>query len=129
MHDNISMRRDLLWQLGGGLGGVALAAWRANDGLLADERAAVPSNASQHQPQQRPVSSQRPHHSEKANAVIQTFCSGGPSHVDTWDYKPELERRAGQPFDPDGKLTFFASKLGNCQPSYWKFRQRGQCGR
>lgn len=51
------------------------------------------------------------------------------SHVDSFDYKPELEKRAGQPFDPGGKLQFFASKPGNCQPSYWKFRQHGECGR
>ena len=43
-------------------------------------------------------------------------------------YKPELERRAGQTFDLNGKLQFFASKPGNCQPSYWKFRQHGQSG-
>ncbi len=125
MYDNIPTRRDLLWQLGGGLGGVALSALLAEDGLLADERAAASSNV----PTQRRVSSPRPHHTAQADAVIQIFCPGGLSHVDTWDYKPELERRAGQPFDPDGKLTFFASKPGNCQPSYWKFRQHGECGR
>ncbi|MFT5042782.1 MAG: hypothetical protein ACI8TX_003775 [Hyphomicrobiaceae bacterium] len=69
------------------------------------------------------------HHVPKAKRVIQIFCAGGMSHVDTFDYKPELERRAGQPFDPGGKLQFFASKPGNCQPSYWKFRQHGESGR
>ena len=68
------------------------------------------------------------HHPAKAKRIIQIFCSGGLSHVDTYDYKPELERRAGTPFDPGGKLQFFASKPGNCQPSYWKFRRRGQSG-
>ncbi|MCA9249158.1 MAG: DUF1501 domain-containing protein, partial [Planctomycetales bacterium] len=68
------------------------------------------------------------HHPAKAKRVIQIFCPGGMSHVDTFDYKPELERRAGQPFDPDGTLQFFASKPGNCQPSYWKFRQHGASG-
>ena len=51
------------------------------------------------------------------------------SQVDTFDYKPELQRRAGKPFDPDGKLQFFASKPGNCVPSFWKFAQRGQWSR
>lgn len=69
------------------------------------------------------------HHAAKARAVIQIFCPGGLSHVDTWDYKPELEKRQGKPFDPDGKLQFFASKPGNCQQSWWKFRQHGECGR
>ena len=69
------------------------------------------------------------HVSAKAKAVIHIFCPGGLSHVDTWDYKPELTRRTGTPFDPDGTLQFFASKPGDCQGSYWPFRQHGQCGR
>ena len=70
-----------------------------------------------------------PHHPAKARAVIQIFCPGGISQVDTWDYKPELAKRNGTPFDPDGKLQFFASKPGNCQGSYWKFKRHGVCGR
>jgi hypothetical protein len=69
------------------------------------------------------------HFAPRAKRVIQIFCPGGWSQVDTFDYKPELERRAGQPFDPDGKLQFFASKPGNCYPSQWKFRQHGESGR
>ena len=76
-----------------------------------------------------PLSPKGGHHAAKAKAVIQIFCPGGLSHVDTWDYKPDLEKRQGKPFDPDGKLTFFASKPGNCQQSWWKFRQHGECGR
>ncbi|WP_437223095.1 DUF1501 domain-containing protein [Planctomicrobium sp. SH661] len=108
-------RRDFLWQLGGGLGGVALTSLLADDHLLADQKDAATSKL--------------PHFAPRAKAVIQIFCPGGLSHLDTWDYKPVLEERAGKPFDPDGKITFFASKPGNCQPSYWKFRQHGECGR
>ena len=42
------------------------------------------------------------HFYPKAKRVIQIFCPGGWSQVDTFDYKPELEKRAGQPFDPGG---------------------------
>ncbi len=98
-------RRNFLHRAGGGLGGVALASLLSGEG-----RAST-------------------HHPPKAKRVIQIFCSGGMSHVDSFDYKPELEKRAGQPFDPGGKLQFFASKPGNCQPSYWKFRRHGECGR
>ena len=105
-------RRDFLWQLGGGLGGVALTA------MLEGARAA-----------DNPLSAKPSHYPGKAKAVIQIFCPGGLSQVDTWDYKPELARRQGQPFDADGKLQFFASKPGNCQGSYWPFQQHGQCGR
>ena len=105
-------RRDFLWELGGGLGGVALAA------MLNEAHAAT-----------NPLAPKAGHHPAKAKAVIQIFCPGGLSHVDTWDYKPELAKRQGKPFDPDGKLQFFASKPGACQQSYWPFRQHGQCGR
>ncbi len=97
-------RRDFLQSAGGGLGGLALTAMLAGEG-----RAKL-------------------HHAPKAKRVIQIFCPGGMSQVDTFDYKPELEKRAGKPFDPDGTLQFFASKPGNCQGSHWKFRQRGESG-
>lgn len=98
-------RRDFLHTAGGGLGGVALAT------LLSQQAGA------------------EPHHPARAKRVIQIFCAGGMSHLDTFDHKPELERRAGEPFDPGGKLQFFASKPGKCQPSFWPFRQHGESGR
>ena len=108
-------RRNFLWELGGGLGGVALAA------LLADEqaRAAVAN----------PLAAKPPMFPATAKAVIQIFCPGGLSHLDTFDHKPELVKRSGTPFDTTGQLQFFASKPGNCQPSFWKFRQHGASGR
>jgi len=109
-------RRSFLGRAGGGLGGVALASLLHDDRLLAKETV-------------NPLAPKKPHFAPKAKAVIQIFCPGGMSHVDTWDYKPELEKRAGKPFDPGGKLQFFASKPGKCQPSYWKFKQHGKCGR
>jgi hypothetical protein len=106
-------RRDFLRELGGGLGGVALAA------LLHQEARAAAN----------PLAARRGHHPAKARAVIQIFCPGGLSHIDSWDHKPELTKRNGRPFDPDGNLQFFASKPGNCQGSWWPFRQHGECGR
>ena len=105
-------RRDFLWELGGGLGGMALST------MLSEAQAAT-----------NPLAARRPPLPAKARSVIQIFCPGGLSHVDSWDYKPELAKRSGKPFDPDGKMQFFASKPGNCQGSYWPFRQHGQCGR
>jgi hypothetical protein len=105
-------RRDFLWELGGGLGGVAFAA------MMNEAQAAT-----------NPLSARPSLHPAKARAVIQIFCPGGLSHVDSWDYKPELVKRQGKPFDPDGTLQFFASKPGNCQQSWWPFRQHGECGR
>ena len=102
----IMQRRELLQRAAGGFGGLALSSLLSADG-------------------NRAVQNDFP---AKAKRVIQIFCSGGLSHVDTYDYKPELVKRSGTPFDPDGKLQFFASKPGNCQPSFWKFRQHGQSG-
>ncbi|WP_182867645.1 DUF1501 domain-containing protein [Stieleria mannarensis] len=97
-------RREFLRSAAGGIGSLALSA------MLAGE-----SHAGLH-------------HAAKAKRVIQIFCPGGMSQVDTFDYKPELARRDGTPFDSDGTLQFFASKPGNCRGSHWKFRRHGQSG-
>jgi hypothetical protein len=110
-------RRECLWELGGGLGGVALATLVAGD----EARAAAAGT--------NPLAAKPPMFAAKARAVIQIFCPGGLSHLDTFDHKPELEKRAGTPFDTTGQLQFFASKPGNCQPSFWTFRRHGECGR
>ncbi|TXT32980.1 MAG: hypothetical protein FD138_1991 [Planctomycetota bacterium] len=112
-------RREFLWETGGGFGGVALASMLANEGLLASENSATAN----------PLASRKAHFAAKATNVIQIFCPGGLSHVDTWDHKPELERRHGEPFDAElGKQTF-AGIGGNYGKSFWKFRPHGECGR
>ncbi|MCP5541997.1 MAG: DUF1501 domain-containing protein [Akkermansiaceae bacterium] len=108
-------RRDFLSTAGGGLGGVALSAM-----LGGESHASVAAG--------NPLGARPSPHPARAKRVIQIFCPGGLSHVDTFDYKPELQKRAGTPFDPDGKLQFFASKPGNCQPSFFPFRQHGESG-
>lgn len=111
-----SNRREFLWRHGGGLGGVALSWLLAQDRLLAsDPPARVPRTGL--------------HHPAKATRVVQFFMSGAASQCDTFDYKPELIRRAGQPFDPGGKIELFQSKPGSVMPSPWKWKQRGQSGR
>ena len=113
-------RRDFLWELGGGLGGVALTT------LLAEAAATAPAPAG---PATNPLAAKPAMFPAQAKAVINIFCPGGISHLDTFDYKPELVKRAGTPFDTTGNVQFFASKPGNCQPSYWPFRQHGESGR
>ena len=108
----MTSRRDFLHTLGGGFGGLALAA------LLNEAEAAT-----------NPLMAKAAHHPARAKSIIHIFCPGGLSHVDTWDYRPVLAERQGKPFDPEGKLQFFASKPGACQGSYFPFRQQGECGR
>jgi len=112
-------RRNFLSQLGDGLGACALMSMLHVDGVRADEPVlnGQVSNESML------------HHPAKAKAVIQIFCPGGLSHVDTWDYRPELERLHGTPFDSElGKQTF-AGVAGEYAKSFWSFQQHGQCGK
>jgi Protein of unknown function (DUF1501) len=58
-----------------------------------------------------------PHHAAKAKRIIQVFCPGGVSHVDTFDYKPELEKQHGQPMTGKGKADTFFGQPGNLMKS------------
>ena len=78
-------RRDFLRKAGGGFGALALACLLERDGL----RAAEPTPAN-------PLAPRRPPHGARARSVIFLFMEGGPSHLDTFDPKPELTRRHGQ---------------------------------
>ena len=103
-------RREWLWRSGGGLGGVALAALLQRQGLLAQD----------------PV---RPPRTPRARRVVQMFMAGGASHLDLFDFKPELIARAGQPADFGEPVEAFQDGLGPWLPPVWPFRRHGQCGR
>src|SRR5262245_39185156 len=81
-------RRSFLRNAGCGFGAVALAAMLHEDGLLAEEDLPRPVD---------PLAPKKPHFEPKAKRVIFMFMSGGPSHVDTFDPKPELTKLHGQP--------------------------------
>ena len=89
-------RRDVLWRIGGGLGGIALATMLGEEGLLAGTELTPQS------PRPRADWNGGLHHRAKVRRVIQLFMNGGVSQMDTFDYKPELHRGHGQPFDPGG---------------------------
>src|SRR4051794_6673890 len=88
-HERASSRRDFLARAGAGFGLVALAA-------LEDGRAAAPPTHSAH----GPLSPKKPHFPATAKSVIWLFMDGGPSHVDTFDPKPQLTKLHGKPL-PD----------------------------
>jgi hypothetical protein len=79
-------RRDFLRQAGAGFGSIALAALLAEDGLLAAEEA----------PPTNPLAPTKPHFDGKAKRVIFLFMAGGPSHLETFDPKPDLQRLHGE---------------------------------
>jgi hypothetical protein len=67
------------------------------------------------------------HFPSRAKRVIFLFMHGGPSHVDTFDYKPRLTVDDGKPL-PFEKPRVQFSQTGNLLTSPWQFRQHGQCG-
>ena len=69
------------------------------------------------------------HYEPKAKRVIQLFMAGATSHVDTFDHKPYLEKKDGQPWDPGEKVELFQSEPGATYASPWKFKPYGQNGK
>lgn len=100
-------RRELLWNMGGGLGGIALAQ------LLLEER----------------VLAQAVLRAPRAKRVIQLFMSGAASQCDMFDYKPKLIERSGDVFDPGGEVELFQSDPGVVMRSPWNWKQYGECGK
>jgi len=69
------------------------------------------------------------HHAAKVKRVVQVFCPGGVSHIDTFDYKPELEKQHGKAMTGKGKADTFFGQPGNLMKSPFKFAKHGKCGR
>jgi hypothetical protein len=107
-------RRDLLGRFATGLGGMALAS------LLSSESSANPVPGEAADPP--------PHHPPKCKRVIQIFLQGGLSQVDTFDYKPELERLHGKPVPGEQKPQAFMGKVGLLHKPHFAFKQRGESG-
>jgi hypothetical protein len=108
-------RREVLFRLGSGFGSLALAHLLARDSIA----------------QPRPDLNGGIPHRAKARRVIQLFMNGGASQMDTFDYKPELNKRHGQKFDPGSgiKVEAVTSVPGNVMKSPFEFKQHGECGR
>ncbi len=109
-------RRQLLKHSAVGFGYVALAS------LLAEDAAAdTPNRATD------PLAPKPTHFPPRAKRVIFLFMKGGPSHVDTFDHKPLLQRDHGQPYPFERPRVMFAP-TGNLLRSPWRFRKYGQSG-
>src|SRR3954469_18982556 len=107
-------RRRFLGQIGGGFAAIALA-----DMLAGDAKAQAAAN---------PSFNGGLHHPAKAKRVIELFMNGGVSQMDTFDYKPELERKHGQKVD-FGIKAAVTSIPGAVMKSPFAFKQYGQTGR
>jgi hypothetical protein len=101
-------RRRFLAHMATGVGGIALSTLLAERGLLA---------------------AGNPHFPARAKRVLHLFCTGAVSHLDTWDYKPELIKRHGQSMPGAANLITFQGENGALNQSPWKFRPRGETGK
>src|SRR5436309_14439095 len=125
----LTSRRKLLAQAGGGAGLLALAALLADEGLIGSHADAAESAGSAADPRLNPLAPKKGHFPAKAKSVIWLFMNGGPSHVDTWDYKPELQRRDGQELAGfDRNTGFFRDQVGPIMRSPFRFARHGACG-
>jgi hypothetical protein len=84
-------RREFLWEAGAGFTGLALTYLLDRDGFFGRQAHAAGAMAAVN-----PLAARAPHFAARAKSVIFLFMYGGPSQVDTFDYKPELQKRHGQ---------------------------------
>ncbi|MEW5976248.1 MAG: DUF1501 domain-containing protein, partial [Acidobacteriota bacterium] len=110
-------RRRFLWELGGGIAGLALCDILNRQKLLASS----PSLES-------PLRPKPPHFQPKAKAVISLFMNGGTSHVDTFDPKPELTKRHLEAPPPSLNIQTFFPNPGTFLKSPFSFQKYGQSG-
>ncbi|HEX4612781.1 MAG TPA: DUF1501 domain-containing protein, partial [Urbifossiella sp.] len=109
-------RRELLWEMGGGFAGVALAGLLAADGARADATAG-------------PLAPRPPHFPGKVKSCIFLMMNGGPSQVDTFDPKPALARFAGTDIPADKKfINSGGRRVGFLTPAFRPFRPGGKSG-
>src|SRR4051812_2956764 len=115
----VGTRREFLWQMGGGFAGLALTALLDAEGFFSRNAMAAPADLN--------LLSPRPQHfPAKAKSCIFLFMYGGPSQMDLFDYKPELQKRDGQTVNMEiRRRDVQASKL---LASKRKFEQYGKSG-
>jgi hypothetical protein len=118
-------RREFLWEAGGAFTGLALAEMLDRDGFFQSQCVAADGIT----PFRNPLAAKPGHFDARAKAVIFLFMYGGPSHIDTFDYKPTM-------YGLDGKTVSVKTfgrgghrNEGRIVEPKWKFRQYGECGK
>ncbi len=119
LEDHFQTRREFLCRCGMGFGMVSLANMLAPQVLQAALTEANPTSVS-------PLAPKSPQFPAKAKRVIHIFANGGPSHLDTFDPKPELTRLHGQPLPMENLKT--ERKTGAAWKSPYAFKKYGQSG-
>ena len=114
-------RRDALRKMGAGFGTMGLAGVLSQTDLLGSQFAPTSLDPS-------PLAPKAPHFAPKAKHVIQLFMPGGPSQVDTFDYKPNIAKHAGERPDCVDRKSLRNTKMG-LMPSPYSFKQYGNSGK
>lgn len=118
-------RREFLWQAGGGFAALPLLSLLGDDGFLARQSVAADGAS----PYVNPLAPKPPHFAPKAKSVIFLFMYGGPSHIDTFDYKPSMYGMDGKTVDVKTFGRGGHKNQGRIVEPKWKFKQYGQCGK
>jgi hypothetical protein len=118
-------RREFLWQSGGGFGAVALSGLLEKDGFFGATSQASEGVAAY----KNPLAAKPPMHPAQAKSVIFLFMYGGPSHIDTFDYKPDMVGRDNQTIAVKTHGRGGHRNEGRIVEPRWKFKQYGQCGK
>jgi hypothetical protein len=117
-------RRQFLWQMGAGFMATALA------GMLEEEFFAKQAFAADGETEwKNPLAPKKPHFTPKAKAVIFLYMYGGPSHIDTFDYKPGMVGMDGKTVEVKTFGRGGHKNVGRIVEPKWKFKQYGQCGK
>lgn len=117
-------RREFLWEAGAGFTGVAMAGMLGDDGFLSSQTKAA-DGVSQWK---NPLAPKQPHFTPKAKNVIFLYMYGGPSHIDTFDYKPAMEGMDNKTVDVKTFGRGGHKNRGRIVETRWDFAQHGECG-
>jgi hypothetical protein len=114
-------RRAFLWQAGGGFAGLALLDLLHRDGLLAAAPARNEDKKARNE-------ERKLHHAPRAKRVVFLFMNGGPSHVDTFDPKPALDRFHNTPYKGGTRVGSNGRPIGHLMRSPFPFTRHGKSG-
>ena len=117
-------RREFMWQAGGGFAGTALAGLLGND-FFASQAVAADNETEW----KNPLLPKNPHFPAKAKSVIFLFMYGGPSHIDTFDYKPDMIGMDNKTVQVKTFGRGGHKNQGRIVEPRWKFKQHGECGK
>jgi hypothetical protein len=118
-------RREFLWEAGGGFTGAALSSLLGEDGFFASRAVAADGV----RPWKSPLAAKPPHYAPKAKSVIFLYMYGGPSHIDTFDYKPNMKGMDNKTVTVKTFGRGGHKSVGRIVEPRWNFKQYGKCGK